>query len=123
MPVRRCVAGKSRALTGWTNANFTRPSTGSIGKGAVMSLSDFVTGMNRGRIDMATPYLREALRFIGVSEVRFALIGPTVGPADPARPRGGGPSLGGDGAKLLTEPFSVLAVPMYVSRINVVSSD
>jgi FMN-dependent NADH-azoreductase len=46
---------------------------------------DFVTGMNRGRIDMATPYLREALRFIGVSDVRFALIGPTVGPAEPAR--------------------------------------
>jgi len=44
--------------------------------------SDFVTGMNRGRIDMATPYLREALRFIGVSDVRFALIGPTVGPAE-----------------------------------------
>jgi FMN-dependent NADH-azoreductase len=47
--------------------------------------SDFVTGMNRGRIDMATPYLREALRFIGVSDVRFALIGPTVGPAEPVR--------------------------------------
>jgi FMN-dependent NADH-azoreductase len=47
--------------------------------------SDFVTGMNRGRIDMATPYLREALRFIGVSDVRFALIGPTTGPAEPAR--------------------------------------
>src|SRR2546430_15521971 len=29
--------------------------------------SDFITGMNRGRIDMATPYLREALRFIGVT--------------------------------------------------------
>jgi FMN-dependent NADH-azoreductase len=47
--------------------------------------SDFVTGMNRGRIDMATPYLREALRFIGVNDVRFALIGPTIGPAEPAR--------------------------------------
>jgi len=46
---------------------------------------DFVTGMNRGRVDMATPYLREALRFIGVSDVRFALIGPTGGPAEPAR--------------------------------------
>ena len=46
---------------------------------------DFVTGMNRGRIDMATPYLREALRFIGVSDVRFALIGPTAGPAGPAQ--------------------------------------
>jgi FMN-dependent NADH-azoreductase len=47
--------------------------------------SDYITGMNRGRIDMATPYLREALRFIGVSDVRFALIGPTAGPAEPAR--------------------------------------
>jgi FMN-dependent NADH-azoreductase len=46
---------------------------------------DFVTGMNRGRIDMATPYLREALRFVGVSNVRFVLIGPTVGAAEPAR--------------------------------------
>jgi FMN-dependent NADH-azoreductase len=40
---------------------------------------DFVTGMNRGRIDMATPYLREALRFIGVNDVRFVPIGPTTG--------------------------------------------
>jgi FMN-dependent NADH-azoreductase len=47
--------------------------------------SDFVTGMNRGRIDMATPYLREALRFIGVSDVRFARIGPTAGPAEAVR--------------------------------------
>jgi FMN-dependent NADH-azoreductase len=45
--------------------------------------SDFITGMNRGRIDMATPYLREALRFIGVSNVRFVPIGPTTGPAEP----------------------------------------
>src|SRR5881227_3918945 len=29
--------------------------------------SDFVTGMNRGRIDMASPYLREILRFIGIT--------------------------------------------------------
>src|SRR3954451_386914 len=45
--------------------------------------SDFATGMNRGRIDMATPYLREALRFIGVSDVRFGPTGPTAGPASP----------------------------------------
>ena len=45
--------------------------------------SDFATGMNRGRIDMATPYLREALRFIGVSDVRFVPIGPTTGPPEP----------------------------------------
>ncbi|WP_050425525.1 FMN-dependent NADH-azoreductase [Bradyrhizobium tropiciagri] len=47
--------------------------------------SDFVTGMNRGRIDMATPYLREVLRFIGISDVRFLPIGPTTGPAEPIR--------------------------------------
>src|SRR5215216_205658 len=47
--------------------------------------SDFVTGMNRGRIDMATPYLREALRFIGIRNVRFVPIGPTTGPAEPIR--------------------------------------
>jgi FMN-dependent NADH-azoreductase len=45
--------------------------------------SDFITGMNRGRTDMATPYLREALRFIGVGNVRFVPIGPTAGPAAP----------------------------------------
>lgn len=47
--------------------------------------SDFATGMNRGRIDMATPYLREALRFIGVRDVRFVPIGPTTGPIEPIR--------------------------------------
>jgi FMN-dependent NADH-azoreductase len=46
---------------------------------------DFVTGMNRGRIDMATPYLREALRFIGITNVRFVPIGPTTGPVEPIR--------------------------------------
>ena len=46
---------------------------------------DFVTGMNRGRIDMATPYLREALRFVGISNVRFVPLGPTTGPAEPIR--------------------------------------
>ena len=44
--------------------------------------SDFVTGMNRGRVDMATPYLRDILRFIGVHSVRFVAVGPTVGPRD-----------------------------------------
>ncbi len=47
--------------------------------------SDFVTGMNRGRIDMATPYLREVLRFIGINDVRFVPIGPTTGPTEPIR--------------------------------------
>jgi len=45
--------------------------------------SDFVTGMNRGRIDMASPYLREALRFVGIRDTRFVLIGPTIGPREP----------------------------------------
>jgi FMN-dependent NADH-azoreductase len=44
--------------------------------------SDFVTGMNRGRVDMATPYLRDILRFIGVHSVRFVAVGPTIGPGD-----------------------------------------
>ena len=43
---------------------------------------DFVTGMDRGRVDMAAPYLRDVLRFIGVANVRFVAIGPTVGPPD-----------------------------------------
>lgn len=51
----------------------------------IASGGDFVTGMNRGRTDMATPYLREALRFIGVSNVRFVPIGPTTGPVEPIR--------------------------------------
>ncbi len=51
----------------------------------IASGGDFVTGMNRGRTDMATPYLREALRFIGIRSVRFVPIGPTTGPADPIR--------------------------------------
>ena len=46
---------------------------------------DFVTGMNRGRVDMATPYLREALRFVGISNVRFVPLCPTTGPAEPIR--------------------------------------
>jgi len=51
----------------------------------VASGGDFITGMNRGRTDMATPYLREALRFVGVRNVRFVPIGPTTGPAEPIR--------------------------------------
>jgi FMN-dependent NADH-azoreductase len=47
--------------------------------------SDYTTGMNRGRTDFATPYLREALRFIGVKDVRFVPIGPTTGPIEPIR--------------------------------------
>src|ERR1700756_396840 len=46
---------------------------------------NYVTGMNRGWTDMATPYLREALRFIGINDVRYVPIGPTTGPAEPIR--------------------------------------
>jgi len=46
---------------------------------------DFATGMNRGRTDLATPYLREALRFIGVRDVQVVPIGPTTGAAEPMR--------------------------------------
>jgi FMN-dependent NADH-azoreductase len=46
---------------------------------------DFATGMNRGRVDLATPYLREALRFIGVRNVQFVPIGPTTGLAESIR--------------------------------------
>ncbi|MGY4507895.1 FMN-dependent NADH-azoreductase [Bradyrhizobium sp. USDA 3650] len=49
----------------------------------IASGSDFATGMNRGRIDMATPYLREILRFVGINDVRFIPIGPTTGPPEP----------------------------------------
>jgi FMN-dependent NADH-azoreductase len=38
----------------------------------VASGGDFVTGMYRGRRDMATPYLREVLRFIGITNVLCA---------------------------------------------------
>ena len=51
----------------------------------IASGSDFITSMNRSRIDMATPYQREALRFIGICDVRFVPIGPTTGPAEPIR--------------------------------------
>ena len=51
----------------------------------VASSGDFVTGMNRGRIDMATPYLREALRFMGVLSLEIVRIGPTAGPPDAVR--------------------------------------
>jgi FMN-dependent NADH-azoreductase len=32
---------------------------------------------------MASPYLREALRFVGIRDTRFVLIGPTTGPQEP----------------------------------------
>jgi FMN-dependent NADH-azoreductase len=43
---------------------------------------DYITGMSGGWTDMATPYLREMLSFIGVKGVRFVPIGPTNGPIE-----------------------------------------
>ena len=51
----------------------------------VASSGDFVTGMSRGRTDMATPYLREALRFMGVRSLELVRIGPTAGAAEATR--------------------------------------
>lgn len=48
----------------------------------VASSGDFVTGYNRGRTDMATPYLREALRFMGVRSLDIVRLGPTAGPGE-----------------------------------------
>jgi FMN-dependent NADH-azoreductase len=46
---------------------------------------DYITGLNRGQADLATPYLRQALGFIGVRDVQFVPVGPTNGPAGPVR--------------------------------------
>jgi len=44
------------------------------------SAGDYATGTSRGRPDLATPYLRAALSFIGLSDVSFLPVGPTIGP-------------------------------------------
>jgi len=46
--------------------------------------AEFVTGMNRGGVDTATPYLHDFLRFIGVHSVRFVAVAPIVGAAGQA---------------------------------------
>jgi FMN-dependent NADH-azoreductase len=46
------------------------------------SAGDYTTGTSRGRPDLATPYLKAALGFIGLREPTFVAIGPTVGAAD-----------------------------------------
>lgn len=43
------------------------------------SAGDYRFGPSRGRPDLATPYLREALAFIGLQNPRVIRIGPTVG--------------------------------------------
>ena len=46
------------------------------------SAGDYVGGPSYGRPDLATPYLRAALKFIGLPDIRFVPIGPTIGRAD-----------------------------------------
>jgi FMN-dependent NADH-azoreductase len=43
------------------------------------SAGDYATGTSRGRPDLATPYLKAALAFIGLSDVAVVPIGPTIG--------------------------------------------
>lgn len=52
------------------------------------SAGDYSNGPSRGRPDLATPYLREAFKFIGLNQVSFVPIGPTIAsPADVAAAR------------------------------------
>lgn len=44
------------------------------------SAGDYATGESRGRPDLATPYLRAALGFVGLSDLAVVSVGPTVGP-------------------------------------------
>lgn len=46
------------------------------------SAGDYRDGPSWGRPDLATPYMREALAFIGIRDVSFVAIGPTTGPND-----------------------------------------
>lgn len=64
--------------TGYTPLLTSRPVT------AIIATSgDFSTGPCWGRPDLASPYLRAALAFIGLTEVEIVLTGPTAG--DPAK--------------------------------------
>lgn len=45
----------------------------------IASAGDFSQGESWGRPDLATPYLRQALAFIGLRDTRFVPLGPTVG--------------------------------------------
>jgi FMN-dependent NADH-azoreductase len=46
------------------------------------SAGDYSKGPSRGRPDLASPYLQEAFKFIGLSDVKVVLVGPTVGLAE-----------------------------------------
>src|ERR1700737_913395 len=119
MPVRRFVAGKSPALTWWTNANFTRPST----------VFDWQGSRDVAQRDESRTHRHgDALFARGItvhrrqrSSFRADRADGRPGGAGSARPRGRGPSIGGDGGKLLTEALSVRAVTIYVHGSEVVS--
>ena len=49
------------------------------------SAGDYATGVSRGRPDLATPYLRAALSFIGLTDLTFVPCGPTVVPEEDVR--------------------------------------
>lgn len=57
------------------------------------SSGDFSEGLSWGRPDLATPYLRHSLAFIGLAGLEVVAVGPTTGPARargrrrPSRPR------------------------------------
>ena len=44
------------------------------------SAGDYASGESRGRPDLATPYLRAALGFIGLTDLAVVAVGPTAGP-------------------------------------------
>lgn len=44
------------------------------------SAGDYASGESRGRPDLATPYLRAALGFIGLTDPIVIPVGPTIGP-------------------------------------------
>jgi FMN-dependent NADH-azoreductase len=46
------------------------------------SSGDYRSGLSYGRQDLATPYLKAALAFIGLSDATVIGAGPTVGPAE-----------------------------------------
>jgi FMN-dependent NADH-azoreductase len=46
------------------------------------SAGDYSAGPSRGRPDLVSPYLKEAFKFIGLTDTRIILVGPTIGPAE-----------------------------------------
>lgn len=48
----------------------------------IATSGDFVEGTSWGRPDLASPYLREALKFIGLADSAVVLVGPTRGNPD-----------------------------------------